>query len=67
MEKECQGLSASFAAHLGSLVFSLQFDIEKTGPKRVKVVLKETWLSGVKNCGISCGSGRDRIRTYLLA
>ncbi|KAJ8982431.1 hypothetical protein NQ317_007779 [Molorchus minor] len=39
--------------------FSLQFDIEETGSKLVKVVLKKTCLSGVKNCGISCGSGTD--------
>ncbi|KAJ8976346.1 hypothetical protein NQ317_015217 [Molorchus minor] len=37
----------------------MQFDIEKTGSKLVKVVLKKTCLSGVKNCGISCGSGTD--------
>ncbi|KAJ8982633.1 hypothetical protein NQ317_002684 [Molorchus minor] len=39
--------------------FILQFDIEETGSKLVKVVLKKTCLSGVKNCGISCGSGTD--------
>ncbi|KAJ8978052.1 hypothetical protein NQ317_015233 [Molorchus minor] len=39
--------------------FSLQFDIEETASKLVKVVLKKTCLSGVKNCGISCGSGTD--------
>ncbi|KAJ8971118.1 hypothetical protein NQ317_007666 [Molorchus minor] len=39
--------------------FSLQFNIEETGSKLVKVVLKKTCLSGVKNCGISCGSGTD--------
>ncbi|KAJ8983150.1 hypothetical protein NQ317_016249 [Molorchus minor] len=36
--------------------FSLQFEIEETGSKLVKVVLKKTCLSGLKNCGISCGS-----------
>ncbi|KAJ8981640.1 hypothetical protein NQ317_000868 [Molorchus minor] len=41
--------------------FSLQFDIEETGSKLVKVVLKKTCLSGVKNCGISCGSGTDMV------
>ncbi|KAJ8963583.1 hypothetical protein NQ317_005516 [Molorchus minor] len=39
--------------------FSLQFNIEETGSKLVKVVLKKTCLSGVKNCGIICGSGTD--------
>ncbi|KAJ8963650.1 hypothetical protein NQ317_002566, partial [Molorchus minor] len=39
--------------------FSLQFHIEETGSKLVKVVLKKTCLSGVKNCGSSCGSGTD--------
>ncbi|KAJ8965921.1 hypothetical protein NQ317_019023 [Molorchus minor] len=45
--------------------FSLQFNIEETGSKLVKVVLKKTCLSGVKNCGISCGSGTDIVLKLL--
>ncbi|KAJ8970147.1 hypothetical protein NQ317_013985 [Molorchus minor] len=60
---ECRrsGLTAVTAFYFRSSTgcFSLQFDIEETGRKRVKVVLKKTCLSGVKDCGISCGSGRE--------
>ncbi|KAJ8982171.1 hypothetical protein NQ317_013956 [Molorchus minor] len=42
------------------LSFSLQFGIEEIGPKRP--VLEKTCKSDVKNCEISCGSGRD-VRT----
>ncbi|KAJ8967430.1 hypothetical protein NQ317_014475 [Molorchus minor] len=46
-------------------LFSLQFDIGEVGAKRLKVVLEKTCKSDVKNCEISCGSGRD-VRTYLF-
>ncbi|KAJ8985972.1 hypothetical protein NQ317_010731 [Molorchus minor] len=32
---------------------------KRPGQNLFKVVLKKTCLSGVTNCGISCGSGRD--------
>ncbi|KAJ8986154.1 hypothetical protein NQ317_005627 [Molorchus minor] len=50
-----QGPGGAVISQLWS--FSLQFGIGEIGPKRP--VLEKTCKSDVKNCEISCGSGRD--------